>query len=167
MELQTPLRRLSFISSGLVEQTSYPRSRSSHHPSRFTLLVCRRPVIVHFGRENSFHHHALGRSIITREQPLKGCNRYGSWDEYNLPHREREQAQQVRALTAPPEGQSSVPSIHVNQLIIPYDFSRKRSDTIFCLPWVPHACVCTHIKIQIKKNLPWKQSFFWGHDLGL
>lgn len=165
VKIQTPLRRLSFISSGLVEQTPYPQSSSCHHPSLFTLLVCRRPVIVHLGRKNSFRYLAFSHSIIIWEQALKGCHRYSSWDEYNLLHRERDQAQQVRALAAPPEGQSSVPSTHVNQLIITYDSSRKRSDTFFCLLRVLHSHVRTHIKIHI--NLPWKQTFFWGHDLHL
>lgn len=161
------MRRLSFISSGLVEQTPYPQSSSSYHPSHFTLLVCRRLVIVHLGRKNSFRYLALSHSIVIWEQALKGCHHYSSRDEYNLLHRERDQAQQVRALAAPPEGQSSVPSTHVNQLIITYDSSRKRFDTIFCLLWVQHSHVCAHIKIHIKKNLPWKQTFFWGHDLYL
>lgn len=148
MEIQTPLRRLSLISSVLVEQTPYTQSSSSHHPSHFTLLACRRPVIVQFGRKNSFHYLALSHSIIILEQPLKGSNHYSSWDEYNLPHRERDQAQQVRALAAPPEGQSSVASTNVHQLIITYDSSRKRSDAIFCLPQVLHSQVCTHLKIH-------------------
>ena len=46
-------------------------------------------------------------------------------------------AQWLKAFPALPEDLSSVPSTHVEQLIMTYKFNSLRSSALFCSPWVP------------------------------